>query len=725
MLLALGLLALSACSQEARQSEPQPTVQQPTEQGSLALSAQALSSSFEDEETARAIEFDLGKKGAMTDPKFKGLTAGSKFLCIIRSSNPAQPINYIQMAWKQEAGDSKKFYIEQKDGHFPFSFTPGQSLGNLSMMIVVGGTWDATSKRLTFDQQITQVTTSAGRETATLDVPYFSAWMPLDIEDPTPQYLKVKLRGYTRGSATEKAVFALQPQGMLLRMRVENEMVNTNNTTRNLRLNKLHIRSTAYSGSGYYDLSENAVRTGATKATETRNAQLLPWTASDSRAYKQTDYDLSASPLSLPYNATGRTAYNRYGLVGRTFYHYPNSPWLLCWVKPTGQSPTDVGKMENDEYKVRTEIFAEVEDTRTNTVTSNTPGVDREEASGKILVPSMKALPAYYSRKLTVKSGRNVAFVNGAAYRITLNLQRTPMVLDLLSEEALKQDGRNFDEGNYNNVGYFNAQNLKTEANIKKNLPITASGNWVYPPFGTLATVMGTSTGSSFPLMSLVPRSYAPKNPPSQLYPFTIEGIGNYAGEVGFAVRAGQAFTMEEKNGRIIVYTILFYPSKAGGNPTVNNSQLNADHLSVVKYEYGGVHNGITRTKMTQRYLGSYSSMAHLDETQTDRSKLGDLMITELKHLIALGDAYWNDELLKQDDVVRYFPLLGYRLPDGSARERGTTGYLGLGYIDNRLDYQGSAEFSPTFLLHRPRGSNPYDDGKEYYPIRLVRPDFK
>lgn len=705
-----------ACRQDDGQNGPQ-RAEQPMEQRLIALSAQAFSLPFsEEEQSARTVSFDLGTKGAMTDPKFKDLSAGTKFLCIIRSSNPAQPINYVEMTWKRDAGNSKKYYIEQTDGPFTVKFTSGQPLGQLSMMIVVGGSWNATTKRLSFSPQISKITTSGGREVATLDVPYFSEWKPLDIENDAPEALKIKLQGYKQGSTPEPA-FTLQPQGMLLRMRVENEMLALDGKTRDLTLSKLYLRSTAYAGGGYYDLSETAVRTGVNKTAETRNAQLLPWVFSDTRSYKETTFDLSSSPLSLPYDGTGRTAYNRFGIDGRTFYNYPNSPWLLCWVKPTGQSGQDVGQNDGSRSRVRTEMLAEVEDTRANTVYSNVEGVDKLEAAGRIVVPSMKALPVYASRKLTIKNGQNAGFVNGAAYTLTLNLQRTPMALDLLSEEAVKQDGKSFDEGDYTNVGYFRASSLTTESGIQQTLPITTTTDWRYPKFQMLATIMGTTKANSNPAMNLDDLRARGK---------AVDGIGTYAAEEGYSVRSAQAFSYQlDSEGRIIVYSLLFYPPRNDGSTLPLADRLNASHLSVTRYEYAGMHGGVPRMKITQRYLGSYSLDAgHLDE-RFNRADLTNRMLNELDLLVRNSDDFWNDALKKKDDVVRYFPLLGYKASSNGMQEKyGVMGTISLGSMST-LTAQGSGEYTTSALQHNPSTQSEFQYNNWDCPIRLVRPSFK
>ena len=91
------------------------------------------------------MTYELGTKGSLTTPKFKELKDGTKLLCIVRSSNAAQPINYIQAEWKREGN---RYYITQADGKYPFEFAAGQDLGTLYMMVVAGGEWDAAAKKL-------------------------------------------------------------------------------------------------------------------------------------------------------------------------------------------------------------------------------------------------------------------------------------------------------------------------------------------------------------------------------------------------------------------------------------------------------------------------------------------------------------------------------------------------------------------------------------------------
>lgn len=645
---------------------------------------------------AKAVTFELGTKGSLTSPKFKELTDGTKLLCIVRSSNPAQPINYIQAVWKR---DGNRYYIRQSDATYPFEFTAGQDLGTLYMMVVAGGEWDETTKQLKFSNRIAPITTVDGKETATLDVPYFSDWQELDIENSTPTALKVRLKNYVKGT-NETPVFTLKPQGMLLRMRVENEMEDPSNagTFRHIKLNKIYIRSTAYAGNGYYNLSESEVRAGVSKTAGVRNEQLLPWTFNDANTLKITELAMPGGALDLPGDATATIRGSVRGLKD-----YPNSPWVLVWVKSTGQTVNQISN-SNGTFGVRTEIFADAEDVRSNTVYSNTPGVDAQEVAGKIVVPSMKALPVYASRKLAVKNNADATFTNGGAYSLTINLQRMPMGFDRLSEYEVADGGAAFTDANYSNVGYFSHEQTVNP------IPLTQSGKWEYPSFGTLATFMGRTSG--------VDAYGITTSTTASIYPNVDIAAGNYQPYQSIG-RSGIAFSSKVTDGTFDeIQTMMFYPEADRWGKV---SDKTAAYTSIVRYQYDGLRNGIPTMKMTQRYLGTYSIWAAQFPEATAPTSYLSFMGEDLKRIAAAGDAFWNDELLKKDDIVRYFPLLGYKLHTAELARKGEQGSIllkkGLSTAEN-----GYGLFSRTFLKHTPGGDiNHPGQGGSQYPLRLVR----
>ena len=688
----LVVLSLGSCSKEQAQPQVEEVhYTQKTVSLQLEASVEPFAEQAEKVNNGRSVTYDLVTEGNLKMvPKFKGLSDGTKLLCIIRSSTPGQPVNYIQAEWKRQGN---RYYIQHVDGEHTFQYDASKPLGTLHAMLIAGGQWNASTKHLSFTSSVVSPTTDGTKQAATLDVPYFSDWQELEITSDRTDALKLKLKNYKAGLAQEPA-FTLKPQGMLLRMRVENEMLDPANPTvfRHIALKKIYIRSTAYAGNGYYDLSEAAVRAGVRKTAGIRNEQLLPWVFSDTKSLKLTELTMPGGSLDLPGDATSTTRGSTRGLKD-----YPKSPWILVWVKPTGQTTSQISESRGD-FGVRTEILADVSDVRTNTVYSNTPGVDAEEAKGKIVVPSMQALPAYASRKLAVKNNADVAFSNGGTYSLTLNLQRMPMGFDRLSEYEVAADGATFTDASYNNVGYFSHE--------QNPIPLTQSGKWKYPSFGTLATFLGRTSGVD---------AYGITTSPTDetIYPKVKTDVGNYQPYQSIG-RFGIAFSSKVTDGNFDeIQTMMFYPEN-GGDKT-------AAYTSIVRYQYGELRNGIPTMKMTQRYLGSYSLWAAQFPEATAPTSYRSLMSTDLKRIADAGEAFWNDELLKKDDVVRYFPLLGYKLHTAALAKKGEQGSIllkkGLSTAEN-----GYGLFSRTFLKHTPGGDiNHPGDGGSQYPLRLVR----
>ena len=688
----LVVLSLGSCSKEQAQPQVEEVhYTQKTVSLQLEASVEPFAEQAEKVNNGRSVTYDLVTEGNLKMvPKFKGLSDGTKLLCIIRSSTPGQPVNYIQAEWKRQGN---RYYIQHVDGEHTFQYDASKPLGTLHAMLIAGGQWNASTKHLSFTSSVVSPTTDGTKQAATLDVPYFSDWQELEITSDRTDALKLKLKNYKAGLAQEPA-FTLKPQGMLLRMRVENEMLDPANPTvfRHIALKKIYIRSTAYAGNGYYDLSEAAVREGVRKTAGIRNEQLLPWVFSDTKSLKLTELTMPGGSLDLPGDATSTTRGSTRGLKD-----YPKSPWILVWVKPTGQTTSQISESRGD-FGVRTEILADVSDVRTNTVYSNTPGVDAEEAKGKIVVPSMQALPAYASRKLAVKNNADVAFSHGGTYSLTLNLQRMPMGFDRLSEYEVAADGATFTDASYNNVGYFSHE--------QNPIPLTQSGKWEYPSFGTLATFLGRTSGVD---------AYGITTSPTDetIYPKVKTDVGNYQPYQSIG-RFGIAFSSKVTDGNFDeIQTMMFYPEN-GGDKT-------AAYTSIVRYQYGELRNGIPTMKMTQRYLGSYSLWAAQFPEATAPTSYRSLMSTDLKRIADAGEAFWNDELLKKDDVVRYFPLLGYKLHTAALAKKGEQGSIllkkGLSTAEN-----GYGLFSRTFLKHTPGGDiNHPGAGGSQYPLRLVR----
>ena len=95
--------------------------------------------------------------------------------------------------------------------------------------------------------------------------------------------------------------------------------------------------------------------------------------------------------------------------------------------------------------------------------------------------------------------------------------------------------------------------------------------------------------------------------------------------------------------------------------------------------------------------------------------------------IMKLGDAFWNDPLRKADDVVRYFPLLGYKKNSRSnVLDYGVNGYTIMGITGSNNKY-GNAAYSTSLLTHHPAGTSVFANEGFLYsiPLRLVRQSFK
>lgn len=745
----LLVLLFGACRQEQPESPPS-SVDATTTTLRVALEASTEKLPYQMDQGARAFSYSLGTQTNITAPKLIDDDDEETFLCLFRL-NDGETYAFSYMKWKRDADG--KYYIKQEDGHSPLTLVNGSlpmvsTVRRAELMVVAGGLNPAGGLRyLDFTSSIAPVEVDdEGNLTAKLEVPYATnGWFDLAVEDPNPQSLRVRLAS----SRNLLSDFRLEPLGSLLLMTVENEMLSQNargTITRDLTLSKLYIRSNLYrTGSFEIDVSGLNHRLNY-KPVSSGSNYWFPFNGEyeqDEFASRNGEMTLSTltlpTPLRIPYSSN-RVLYNKVGLDGRSFYRYPGSPMLVCWVKAVESI---------DPTNVRTEIFAEVEDEgrAAGAVYSNAPGVDRAEAEDwKTVVPSMKALPVYASQEappVQRAGSASQGLERGKCYPMTLNLQRQPMILDLLSEEAVSISGNDFDSGDYSRVAYMKVSDITQDPGRQFGLMRAQLGNtnWEYPLFSQLATIMGVANIASSAKTEITAstRVMPPSGRTREQIPL-IEGIGNYQAEPRYSVRAGQAFSVEKNAaGNIIVHQLLFYPAKSGGpSLTTNPTLLNADHLSIVRYEYDGVHAGVPRMKMTQRYLGSYSLLAGYISSDFSpsasknggssqavlRGRLGDQMMKEFKAIVARGDSYWNDPIQKQDDVVRYFPLLGYKTTDGTLMAYGQEGYISMGYQDIGLNRQGHARFSTTLLQHAPHGGSDFSAGRIAVPIRLVRSGF-
>ena len=232
--LLVGGLSFSSCSQDASPSMEKVDSVNYTRVPLSLSDVEAVMQPLE-ESSARALSLELNDSKKKF-PKITGLTEGSKVLCIIRSSNPRQPVNYIQATWTKKANTTNPTYTlsftgDVTKGSTPnpsettFAYKSNEDLGKLSMMLITGGEWDPTAKRLNVEPKLVR----AEGTTMDYDVPCVSEWRPLDYGfkngSSDPSSLSIALKGHDPNATTvPQERYTLKPVGMLLRMPVEEEM---------------------------------------------------------------------------------------------------------------------------------------------------------------------------------------------------------------------------------------------------------------------------------------------------------------------------------------------------------------------------------------------------------------------------------------------------------------------------------------------------------------------
>lgn len=254
----VGTWGFSSCSQDG---SPQMEVADSVNYSRVPLSLSGIDVAVQplEESSARALSFELDNSNQKL-PKVKALTDGTKVLCIIRSSSFNQPVNYIKATLVKQNGRTKPTYRLSFDetvtgspsatpSETTFAYDSRYPLGTLSMMVVVGGEWDETTKKLEINPELVRADND---DTAMeYDMPYVSEWRPLDHAfkngSSDPSSLSIALKGHDPNVANAPLErYTLKPVGMLLRMPVEEEMAEDGGGR--YRLNALTIRSTAFSG---------------------------------------------------------------------------------------------------------------------------------------------------------------------------------------------------------------------------------------------------------------------------------------------------------------------------------------------------------------------------------------------------------------------------------------------------------------------------------------------
>ena len=674
--LLVGGLSFSSCSQDASPSMEKVDSVNYTRVPLSLSDVEAVMQPLE-ESSARALSLELNDSKKKF-PKITGLKEGTKVLCVIRSSNINQPVNYIQATWTKKANTTNPTYTlsftgDVTKGSTPspsettFAYKSNEDLGKLSMMLITGGEWDPTAKRLNVEPKLVR----AEGTTMDYDVPCVSEWRPLDYgfkNGPSdPSSLRIALKGHDPNATTvPQEHYTLKPVGMLLRMPVEEEMAE--NGGGHYRLNGITIRSTAFAGRGYFDLSESNVRSTGTdvingKERNYRNFWNFTYRPELDDAYKVTN------PIEHSFDATG---VQEYGI--RKLRRYEPRYYLFLWVMPRGQQPDDVTA-----NNVRTQIYADVDvvplDGRP-IIYSNSSVADEYELIGHngqkyAVVPRMKALPTYASDRLVVKKDTkaDAAFVEGASYTLTLNLNRPDLPLELYSQFPVNKNFNGF-SSDKDEVHFVPTTNAATEvANVERNFRANLNTtSWSIPTFQRFALIAGTLFGKgTLSSSATVLEDDKRAGQPAKF--ISADAFGD-AGDYGVnklengsinVVRLLLGMHSKPVGDKHVTYTLMFYPPMQKGKGKDSKYNRRGDRLCIMRSEYVETSPyGGPAYKMTMRYLGTYSNDIGIispDLPEVEESEQKAVLAELVDKIIAKGDTYWEDNLRKQDDITRYFPM--------------------------------------------------------------------
>ena len=698
---------------------------------SLSLSGVDVAVQPLEESSARALSLELNENNKML-PKVKGLKDGTKVLCVIRSSNPRQPVNYIQATWTKKDGTTNPTYTLSFDdnitgspsahsGETTFAYDSRETLGTLSMMIVAGGEWDAATKHLNVSPKLVR---AEGTEME-YDMPYISEWRPLDYafkNGPSdPSSLSLALKGHDPNATNvPHERYTMKPVGMLLRMPVEEEMDDDDGG--NYQLNGITIRSTSFGGQGYFNLSESNIKATSTDIINQKGRYYRSWWTFNVASEKDETYRVE-NPTEHGYDATDVTYYGN-----RKLRKFKPRYYLFLWVMPRGQQPDDV--TAND---VRTQIYADVDVKPLDgspVIYSNSSSADEYEFSrGYSVVPRMKALPVYASDRLVVKNNADAAFVEGTSYTLTLNLNRPDLPIELLSQYPVNKDKTGFAKV-ANEAAYISndLNTSKTElAAINTAFGTLGQGNWSVPEFSRITMLFGAISGKGTldPAAGRIDErgGQEPRLSPDAYADAGSYGVNKFKNGRLEDIRMLLGLQSSKQGDNVVFYSLIFYPSMVRGK----NYPRRGDRLSVLRGEYTTNNLGEPVFRIRLRYLGPYSNdigvlSPNMPEVNSENDQK-PIVAAALQKIIDKGEDYWNDNLRHRDDITRDFPLWKRNPTTGKISKVGDADYdLGkMGYIVFDQNYPSPAYFGQLGIGYTANSYYGYNRMSTQAPVFLMR----
>ena len=680
------------------------------------------------ESSARAMSLELSDDEAKKKfPKLKGLKEGTEVLCVIRSSNPRQPVNYLKATWTKKEGTER--YTISFGGNVTggsgsgasetnFSYDSRESLGHLSMMLITGGEWDENTKHLKVEPKLVRAENSK----MDYELPCVSEWRPLKYEFQNGQNdassLRLLLKDYDF-DATNPEHYTLKPVGMLLRMPVEEEMADDGGG--HYQLNGITIRSTAFGGQGYFDLSKNHIQSVPTDKIDAKESYYRSWWVFSKHAEADEWYKV-ANPTEHSFDATGMTTYGT-----RKLRIFKPRYYLFLWVMPRGQQAEAVASGE-----VRTQIYADVDvkpqDGREVIYANSSSADDKEFSDNYAVVPRMKALPVYASDRLVRKAnGTDAAFVEGTSYPLTLNLNRPDLPIELLSEYPVNSSYTGFAK-TAAEAAYIENELVQSKTQLNAiNTAFQSLGqrNWTVAEFKRITMLFGAihGKGTLDPSGTRLDHREAPYLSPSAYADAGTYGVNKLQDGSLEDLRMMMGLQASKQGDKVVTYSLIFYPSMVRGQNYVRRG----DRMSVVRAEYTTNNYGEPVYRLRLRYLGPYSNdmgvlSPNLPEVDQEMSQRA-MVAASLQKIIDKGEAYWNDPLRSQDDITRDLPLWKKNPATGVISKAGDAGYdLGdMGYVVFGVNYPSPVYFGKLGIGYPASSYYGYSRMTTQAPVFLMR----
>ena len=586
------------------------------------------------------------------------------------------------------------------------------------MMLITGGEWDENTKRLKVEPKLVR----AENSTMDYELPCVSEWRPLKYEFKNGQNdassLRLLLKDYDF-DATNPEHYTLKPVGMLLRMPVEEEMADDGGG--HYQLNGITIRSTAFGGQGYFDLSKNHIESVPTDKIDAKESYYRSWWVFSKHAEADEWYKV-ANPTEHSFDAAGMTTYGT-----RQLRIFKPRYYLFLWVMPRGQQAQAVANGE-----VRTQIYANVDvkpqDGREVIYSNSSSADDREFSDNYAVVPRMKALPVYASDRLVRKAnGTNAVFVEGTSYTLTLNLNRPDLPIELLSQYPVNKDYTGFAKTAAEAAYIVNDfEPSKTQlAAINTAFQSLGQRNWSVAEFKRITMLFGAihGKGTLDPSAERIDYREAPYLSPSAYADAGSYGVNKLRNGSLEDLRMMMGLQASKQGDKVVTYTLIFYPSMVRGKNYVRRG----DRMSVVRAEYTTNNYGEPVYRMRLRYLGPYSNdmgvlSPNLPEVDQEMSQRA-MVAASLQKIIDKGEAYWNDPLRSQDDITRDFPLWKRNPTTGVISKAGDAGYdLGdMGYVVFDVNNPSPVYFGKLGIGYPANSFNGYSRMSTQAPVFLMR----